>query len=169
MKNLKNQLVELLSENARYTFSQLASITGETLAQVEKAVCELEESGVITKYSAIINTEAMDQENRKVQALIEVKVAPQKLKGFDSYAEEIYSFKEVQSLYLMSGGFDLAIFVEGKNITDIAMFVSEKLSVIDGIASVQTHFILKKYKIEGHITRPNKEHERQIIQAWEIF
>ena len=169
MKNLKNQLVELLSENARYTFSQLASITGETIAQVEKAVCELEESGVITKYSAIINTEAMDQENRKVQALIEVKVAPQKLKGFDSYAEEIYSFKEVQSLYLMSGGFDLAIFVEGKNITDIAMFVSEKLSVIDGIASVQTHFILKKYKIEGHITNPNKESERQIIQAWEIF
>ena len=169
MKNLKNQLVELLSENARYTFSQLASITGESEAQVEKAVSELESSGVITKYSAIINTEAMDQENRKVQALIEVKVAPQKLKGFDSYAEEIYSFKEVQSLYLMSGGFDLAIFVEGKNITDIAMFVSEKLSIIDGIASVQTHFILKKYKIEGHITNPNKEDERQIIQAWEIF
>ena len=165
MKNLKSQLIELLSENARYTFSQLSSITGESEAKVEKAVSELEESGVITKYSAIINTEAMDQENRKVQALIEVKVAPQKLKGFDSYAEEIYSFKEVQSLYLMSGGFDLAIFVEGKNITDIAMFVSEKLSIIDGIASVQTHFILKKYKIEGHITRQNKEHERQIIQA----
>ena len=169
MKDLKKQLIELLSENARYTFNQLAAIIGESVEQVEKAVSDLEESGVITKYSAIINTEAMDQADRKVQALIEVKVAPQKLKGFDSYAEEIYSFKEVQSLYLMSGGFDLAIFVEGKNITDIAMFVSEKLSIIDGIASVQTHFILKKYKIEGHITNPNKEHERQIIQAWEIF
>ena len=165
MKDLKKQLVELLSENARYTFSQLSKITGEREDKVESAVCELEQSGVITKYSAIINTEAMNQADRKVQALIEVKVAPQKLKGFDSYAEEIYTFKEVQSLYLMSGGFDLAIFVEGKNITDIARFVSEKLSIIDGIASVQTHFILKKYKIEGHITQPTKEHERQIIQA----
>ena len=140
-------------------------MTGACESEVEKAVLELEKQGVIAKYSAIINTEAMGEEYRKVQALIEVKVAPQKLKGFDSYAEEIYTFKEVQSLYLMSGGFDLAIFVEGKNITDIAKFVSEKLSVIDGIASVQTHFILKKYKIEGHITQPTKEHERQIIQA----
>lgn len=163
--NVKSKLVELLSENARYTFSQLALMTGACESEVEKAVLELEKQGVIAKYSAIINTEAMGEEYRKVQALIEVKVAPQKLKGFDSYAEEIYTFKEVQSLYLMSGGFDLAIFVEGKNITDIAKFVSEKLSVIDGIASVQTHFILKKYKIEGHITQPNKEHERQIIQA----
>ena len=163
--DLKSQLIELLSENARYSFSQLAQITGASEKDVEKAVFELEKQGVIAKYSAIINTEAMGEENKKVQALIEVKVAPQKLKGFDSYAEEIYTFKEVQSLYLMSGGFDLAIFVEGKNITDIAKFVSEKLSVIDGIASVQTHFILKKYKIEGHITQPNKEHERQIIQA----
>ena len=162
---LKNKLIELLSENARYTFSQLALMTGVSEGQVEKAVCELEQQGVIAKYSAIINTEAMGEMNKKVQALIEVKVAPQKLKGFDSYAEEIYTFKEVQSLYLMSGGFDLAIFVEGKNITDIARFVSEKLSVIDGIASVQTHFILKKYKIEGHITQPTKEHQRQIIQA----
>ena len=163
--DLKSQLIELLSENARYSFSQLAQITGASEKDVEKAVFELEKQGVIAKYSAIINTEAMGEENKKVQALIEVKVAPQKLKGFDSYAEEIYTFKEVQSLYLMSGGFDLAIFVEGKNITDIAKFVSEKLSVIDGINSVQTHFILKKYKIEGHITQPNKEHERQIIQA----
>lgn len=163
--DLRSQLIDLLSENARYTFSQLAQITGSDEKTVENAVLELEKQGVIAKYSAIINTEAMGEAYQKVQALIEVKVAPQKLKGFDSYAEEIYTFKEVQSLYLMSGGFDLAIFVEGKNITDIAKFVSEKLSVIDGIASVQTHFILKKYKIEGHITQPTKEHERQIIQA----
>ena len=165
MENIKKQIIELLGENARYTYSQLANILNITADEVEKIVKELEDSGVIVKYSAIINTEAMEESDKKVQALIEVKVAPQKLKGFDSYAEEIYTFKEVQSLYLMSGGFDLAIFVEGKNITDIAKFVSEKLSVIDGIASVQTHFILKKYKIEGHITQPNKEHERQIIQA----
>ena len=109
--DLKSQLIELLSENARYSFSQLAQITGASEKDVEKAVFELEKQGVIAKYSAIINTEAMGEENKKVQALIEVKVAPQNLKGFDSYAEEIYTFKEVQSLYLMSGGFDLAIFV----------------------------------------------------------
>ncbi len=164
MVNLEKQLIELLGENARYSYSQLSAIVGVSEEQVKNAVLKLEKDGVIVKYSAIINTEAMEEADKKVQALIEVKVAPQKLKGFDSYAEEIYSFKEVQSLYLMSGGFDLAIFVEGKSITDIAKFVSEKLSIIDGIASVQTHFILKKYKIEGHVAH-NSNELRQIVQA----
>ncbi|MBR1967836.1 MAG: Lrp/AsnC family transcriptional regulator [Clostridia bacterium] len=164
MNKLKKELLNLLGDNARYTYKQLADITGVSESEAEAAVKELEQDGVIVKYSAIVNTEAME-ESDKVQALIEVKVAPQKLKGFDSCAEEIYGFKEVQSLYLMSGGFDLAVFVEGKSITDIAKFVSEKLSFIDGIVGVQTHFILKKYKIEGHITKPFEEINRQIIQA----
>ena len=96
MKNLERQLLELLGENARYTFSQLSAIVGVSEEEVKKAVDKLEKDGVIVKYSAIINTEAMEEADKKVQALIEVKVAPQKLKGFDSYAEEIYSFKEVQ-------------------------------------------------------------------------
>ena len=165
MEKIKTDLIKLLSENARYTYAQLATMTGATEAQVEKAIKELENDGVIVKYSAIINAEAMADTHKKVQALIEVKVAPQKLKGFDSYAEEIYGFKEVQSLYLMSGVFDLAVFVEGNGITDIAKFVAEKLSVIDGITSVQTHFILKRYKIEGHVTKQSDERQRQIIQA----
>ena len=165
MQKLKMDLLKLLGENARYTYKQLAAMTDKTEAEVEACVKELEADGVIVKYAAILNTEAMSEVNRKVQALIEVKVAPQKLKGFDSYAEEIYNFAEVQSLYLMSGAFDLAIFVEGDAITDIAKFVAEKLSVIDGITSVQTHFILKKYKIEGHVTKPSEEIKRQIIQA----
>ena len=163
MEKLKNTLIQLLSENARYSFEQLATMANADRATVEAAVKELEKDGVIVKYAAIVNTEVLEQ--KKVQALIEVKVAPQKLNGFDSYAEEIYSFKEVQSLYLMSGGFDLAVFVEGSNITDIAKFISERLSVIDGIMSVQTHFILKKYKIEGQVTLPKIERERQLIQA----
>ena len=163
MEKLKNYLIELLSENARYSYAQLAAITSTDEKTVERAVKELEDDGVIVKYAAILNTEARPQ--KKVQALIEVKVAPQKLKGFDSYAEEIYSFKEVSSLYLMSGVFDLAVFVEGKDITDIARFVSERLSVIDGITSVSTHFILKRYKIEGQITKPSEERQRQLIQA----
>ena len=163
MEKLKNQLINLLSENARYTYAQLGAMVGTDESTVERAVKELEEDGVIVKYAAILNAEALTE--KKVNALIEVKVAPQQLKGFDSCAEEIYNFKEVQSLYLMSGGFDLAVFVEGRDISDIAKFVSEKLSVIDGIISVQTHFILKRYKIEGQVTKPDQDLRKQIIQA----
>lgn len=163
MDKLKKDLIKLLGENARYTYEQLAAMTATDRARVEKAIKELEADGVIVKYAAIFNTEVLA--DKKVQALIEVKVAPQKLKGFDSYAEQLYNFSEVQSLYLMSGVFDLAVFVEGNHITDIARFVSEKLSVIDGITSVQTHFILKRYKIEGQVTKISEESKRQIIQA----
>ena len=163
MEKLKKDLIKILGENARYSFAQMAAMLSADEKEVEKAVGELENDGIIVKYSAILNTEVMSHKN--VQALIEVKVAPQKLKGFDSYAEEIYSFTEVTSLYLMSGGFDLAVFVEGENLEEIARFVAEKLSVIDGIVGVQTHFILRKYKIEGHITKKSEESERQIIQA----
>ena len=163
MEKIKNSIIKLLTENARYTNKQMASMLGETEEKIEEIVSELESSGIIVKYSAILNTEIMNE--RAVQALIEVKVAPQKLSGFDAYAEQIYKFKEVNSLYLMSGGFDLAIFIEGKDITEIAKFVAEKLSVIDGIVAVQTHFILKKYKIEGQVAKPVQEIQRQIYGA----
>ncbi len=163
MDKVKREILKLLSDNARYTNAQLAAMCGISEQEVAKIVSELEESGVIVKYSAIVNTEALEEKD--VQALIEVKVVPQKLKGFDAYAEEIYNLPEVQGLYLISGGFDFAIFVSGKDLRDIAKFVAEKLSVIEGITSVQTHFILKKYKIEGQITKPSGEGARQIIQA----
>ncbi len=163
MDNLKREIVKLLSEDARYSVSQLSAALGESETAVANAIKELETDGVIVKYAAIINHEKID--SGSVQAFIEVKVAPQKLKGFDSYAEEIYSFPEVQSLYLMSGGFDLAVFVEGNTLTDVAKFIAEKLSVIDGIIGVQTSFILKKYKIEGQVTSVTEESKRQIIGA----
>ena len=163
MNILKEDVIKLLRENARYSIEQISKITGESPEKIVAVIKELEDSGVIVKYSAILNSEVMSK--KSVQALIEVKVAPQKLKGFDSCAEEIYEFPEVQSLYLMSGGFDLAVFVEGADISDIARFIAEKLSVIDGIISVQTHFILKKYKIEGQITKHLLEREREIIFA----
>ena len=162
MENIKKQVIKLLTENARYTYSQMAGIVGAEEKAIQQAVKELEKDGVIVKYSAIINEQAMSQD--VVQALIEVKVALQK-KAFDNYAEEISNFSEVKSLYLMSGGFDLAVFVEGKSIIDVARFVSEKLSKIEGVESVQTQFVLKRFKIEGQKTRSNEEGERQIIQA----
>ncbi len=163
MQKLKNEILKLLDENARYSFAQMAAMLGEDERTVENAVKELERDGVIVKYAAIINNEVLS--SGSVQALIEVKVAPTKLRGFDSCAEEIYSFPEVKSLYLMSGGFDLAVFIEGKSLSDIAKFVAEKLSIIDGIIGCQTHFILKKYKIEGQIAVKGEEIKRQIIQA----
>lgn len=161
MDKIKEKLLNLLCENARYSFFELADFLGISEKQVEALVKELEDSGVIVKYSAIVNTEAL--EKKHVQALIEVKVAPQKLKGFDSYAEDLYAFSEVKSLYLMSGGFDLAVFVECTDLSEVAKFVSEKLSVIDGITGVATHFILRRYKIEGQITNPKKELERELF------
>ena len=161
MEQLRKNILSLLNENARYSFGQIAKMLGETESKIQAEVDQLEKEGVIVKYTAILNTEVIAENS--VQALIEVKVAPQKLKGFDSCADEIYSFDEVKSLYLMSGGFDLAVFVEGKNLSELARFVAEKLSVIDGIIGVQTHFILKKYKIEGNITDSNQENKRQII------
>ena len=163
MTDLMQRVLKLLGENARYSFSEMADMLGENESAVKAAVEELEKSKAIVKYAAILNTEALSE--KTVQALIEVKVAPQKLKGFESCAEEIYNFPEVKSLYLMSGGFDLAVFVEEKDIGAIAKFVAEKLSVLDGIVGVATHFILKKYKIEGQITRPTVENKREIIQA----
>lgn len=163
MTDLSKRVLKLLCENARYSYAEMADMLGETEAAVKTAVEELEKTKTVVKYAAILNTEVLAEKN--VQALIEVKVAPQKLKGFESCAEEIYNFPEVQSLYLMSGGFDLAVFVEDKDIGAIAKFVAEKLSVLDGIVGVATHFILKKYKIEGQITRPAPANRREIIQA----
>ncbi|MBQ0099303.1 MAG: Lrp/AsnC family transcriptional regulator [Firmicutes bacterium] len=160
MENFKEELLKLLTENARYSFKELASMLSKTEAEVEKAVIEMEKDGTIIKYATIVNNEVF---KNKVEALIEVKVAPQKLKGFDSCAEEIYNFPEVRSLYLMSGGFDLALFIEGETLVDIAKFVSEKLSTIDGITSVATHFILKKYKVEGQLTVKNEDRRKEIF------
>lgn len=163
MEKIKCDVLKLLTENSRYSNDQIAKMLNVQINQVAAAIKELEDDGVIIKYSAIVNNEALKDE--QVEALIEVKVAPQKLMGFDSYAEVLYHFPEVRSLYLMSGGFDLAIFVNGANIGEIAKFVSAKLSVIEGITGVQTHFVLKKYKVEGQVTGKDLKREREILHA----
>ncbi len=161
MDKLQSLLINYLSENARYTNVQLAAMTGESEEKVASAISELEKNGTILKYSAIVNSEKI--EGTSVEALIEVKVKPQKLKGFDAFAEELSSFKEVQSLYLMSGGFDLAVFIKGKTLNEVARFVSEKLAVVDGVIGCATHFILKKYKVEGQMAVPLEGRERLLV------
>ena len=161
MEKLQSLLIKYLTENARYTIAQLASMTGADETTVSAAVKELEDNGTIIKYSAIINTDKVEGES--VDALIEVKVKPQKLNGFDAFAEELCAFKEVRSLYLMSGAYDLAVFISAKTLNEVARFVSEKLSAVDGVISCATHFILKKYKVEGQNTTVDVERERQLV------
>ena len=154
MKKLEADILKILEEDCRYSPSKIAVMLDTSEAEVSAAIKNMEESGVIVKYTAIVNGEALSEEI--VQALIEVRVTPQKVNGFDAIAEEIYRFDEVQSLYPMSGGYDLAVFIEGRSLRDVSRFVAERLSTIDGILSTATHFILKKYKIEGTIAdRPD--------------
>lgn len=161
MNQNEKDILKYLEENARYTYAELAAMTGLAENAVASIVKKLEDEGIILKYTTIANAEKI--ENDFVEAMIEVKVTPQKMNGWEAFAEELSAFKEVRSLYLMSGGFDLAVFVTGKNLTDIAKFVSEKLSTVDGVVSVSTHFVLKTYKLEGSNTFEPNGSQRQII------
>ena len=150
MKKLETDILAILQEDGRYTPAKIAVMLDKSEEEVASAIAALEARGVIVKYTAIVNDERLSDDI--VQALIEVRVSPQKTSGFDAIAEEIYRFDEVKSCYLMSGGYDLAVFIEGKNLREVARFVSERLSTLDEVQSTATHFILKKYKIEGTIT-----------------
>ncbi len=161
MKELHKTILNYLTENSRCTMQELASMTGETEAVVAAAVKNLEDNGTILKYSAVVDWSKVEEEF--VDAIITVKVKPQKLKGFDAFAEELCSFKEVQSLYLISGGFDLAVFVRAKSLGEVARFVSESLSAVEGIIACDTHFMLKKYKVEGQSTCKNTGSERLLV------
>lgn len=161
MDKLYNGILEILKDDARTLPSEMASMLGASEDEVKKAVAELEKTGVIVKYTAIINDEKTDKDF--VEALIEVKVSPVREKGFNEIAEYIYQFEEVKSVYLMSGAYDLAVFVEGRTLRDAARFVSEKLSGIDKVLSTATHFILKKYKTEG-IVLERQDKKRLIVQ-----
>ena len=161
MEKLNKDIIKIISEDCRYSTSKIAVMLGENEETISTAIEQMENDGIIVKYAAIIDEEKIS--TGSVQALIEVKVAPQKNKGFDSIADEIYELPEVKTLYLMSGGFDLAVFVEGKTLRDVARFVSERLSTLDSVLSTATHFILKKYKIEGAVTKSEDSSKRLAV------
>lgn len=163
MNKLESDILKILQEDCRVSPAELAVMLGREEAEVSAAVAEMERRGVIVKYTAIVNNEALEDE--LVQALIEVKVSPQKTSGFDAIAAEIYGFAEVKSCYLMSGGYDLAVFIEGRTLRDVARFVSERLSTLDEVQSTATHFILKKYKIEGTVTEKEEGGRRISVTA----
>ena len=149
MKKLHKDILALLTDDCRYTPEKMAVMLGTDRAEVAAAIRELEDEKLIVKYTAILNEEKVDPS--RVQALIEVRVTPQKNRGFDAIAEEIYKFDEVESVFLMSGGYDLSVLVTGGTLREVAMFVSERLSALPTVLSTATHFVLKKYKVNGVI------------------
>lgn len=146
---MRNQILKLLENDARLTEKQLAIMLDTDEATVKEQIDELEKSGTILGYKTIVDWEKTDKES--VSAMIEVKLTPQKDKGFDRVAEKLYNYPEVQAVYLMSGAYDLSVLIEGKTMKEVASFVSQKLSTIDSVISTATHFVLHKYKDKGMI------------------
>ncbi len=142
-----DKILKLLEDDATLTPEQIAVMLSKEVGDIKEAVEKYEKNGVILGYKAIIDWDKTDREY--VSALIEVKVTPQRDRGFDRIAEKIYNYPEVQSLYLMSGGFDFALIIEGKTMKEVAYFVAQKLAPIEFVTSTATHFVLKKYKDKG--------------------
>lgn len=159
MDKVKQSILHLLNEDARYTPEKLAVMLGVDAKIVEENIKSLEDEGYIVKYTAIINTEKVSPDF--VDALIEIRVTPQARSGYDAIAEQINRFEEVKAVYLVSGAYDLAVSLESKTIRDVSLFVSDKLSTIEGIIGATTHFIMKKYKESG-VSLTGVEHNNRI-------
>ena len=163
MTTLEKDILNILQEDARIAPKKIAAALSVDEEQVKACISEMEKSGILVKYTAIVNSEKA--EDALVEALIEVKVTPKKKEGFDGIAKQIASFPEVKAVYLMSGAYDLAVFIEDKTLQQVSRFVSERISTFDGVLSTATHFILKNYKIEGVLTYREDEDLRLSVQA----
>lgn len=155
------QILELLEKDCKITADQIAVMIDKDPAAVAAAIKSFEQDGTILGYKTLINWENTMKEY--VTAFIELKVTPQLGEGFDKIAKKIYQHDCVKSVYLMSGGFDLAVFIEGKTLKEVSLFVSEKLAPMDSVISTATHFVLKKYKDMGVIFAHEAEDERRMI------
>jgi DNA-binding Lrp family transcriptional regulator len=143
------KILQILETNSRTSIEEIAQQLNVTPAEVKEEIKKAEEQRVILKYKTIVDWSKLGKE--KVSALVEIKAAPRDNKNFDDIAASIYKFKQVRSVYLASGTYDLAVLVTGETMHDVAVFVSEKLALINSIQGTVTHFILKKYKEDGEI------------------
>ncbi len=153
-----NTILRLLEDDSRLTPAQIALMCDKEEGDIRRMIADYEAEGIILGYKTLIDWDKTDREY--VSALIEIKIAPQRDRGFDRVAEKIYNFPEVQSLYLMSGGFDLAVLIEGRTMKEVAYFVARKLAPIEDVISTATHFVLRKYKDKGVIYGPAVQDER---------
>ncbi len=143
------EILEILEHNSKATADEIAIMLGLPVEEVKAAIKQYEADNVIVGYSTLVNWDKTQKE--KVTALIEVKVTPQRGLGFDKIADRIYKYPEVTACYLMSGGFDLTVIIEGRTMKEVALFVSEKLAPLESVLSTSTHFVLKKFKDKGTI------------------
>lgn len=158
---MREEILTMIEKNNKLSTKDLADMFGVDESLVISEIAKMEEEKVICGYHTLINWDKTDKE--LVTALIEVKVTPQRGRGFDEIAERIYNFPQVKSVYLMSGSFDLTVVIEGRTMKEVAMFVSEKLAPLDPVLSTATHFILKKYKDHGTVMEAVTKPERMAI------
>ena len=144
---MKTEILKLLEKDARLTPEQLSIMFNCDKKEIENIITEFEKNGTILGYNAVVDWEKTNVES--VSAMIEVKLTPQRDRGFDRVAEKIYNYPEVKSVYLMSGAYDLSVLIEGKTMKEVAYFVAQKLAPIESIISTATHFVLHKYKDKG--------------------
>ncbi len=161
MTKLETSLLEILREDCRTPLEKIAVMTGASLDEVAAAIESLEERKIILRYSPMINWDRTDRE--RVEAMIEVRVTPQRDMGFDAIARRIYRFDEVKSVYLMSGSYDLLVLVEARTLKELAAFVSGKLSPLETVTGTATSFVLKRYKEEGVIFDSDDTDRRLVI------
>ena len=158
---MREELLSVIEKNSRIDLKELAVILGVREVDVVNELEAMEKEGIICGYHTLVNWEKTS--NEKVTALIEVRVTPQRGKGFDSIAERIYKYPEVHAVYLISGGYDLLVSLEGKTLKEVSNFVSDKLSTLETVISTATHFILKKYKDHGTILDKKESDERMQV------
>lgn len=161
MTRLEMSLLDLLKEDCRLSLEKLSMMTGAPMEEVAETIDRLEKEHVILRYSPVINWDLTDRE--RVEAMIEVRVTPQRDMGFDAVARRIYRFDEVKSVYLMSGGYDLLVLVEARTLRELASFVSAKLSTLELVTGTSTSFVLKRYKEEGVIFEGAESDQRLVI------
>ena len=162
---MREQILAIIEKNSRIDIKELAVILGAEEIDVANELKAMEEEGIICGYHTMIDWEKTSIE--KVTALIEVRITPQRGKGYDNIAERIYKYPDVNSVYLISGGYDLLVTVDGKTLKSVSSFVNEKLATIEGVLSTATHFILKKYKDHGTVLGQAKTDERMLTKKYE--
>ena len=158
---MREKILAIMEKNSRIDIKDLAVLLGESEVAVANEIADMEKEHIICGYHTLINWDNTSEE--KVTALIEVKVTPQRGMGFDKIAERIYQYNEVNAVYLMSGAFDFAVFIEGKTMKEVALFVSSKLSTLDSVLRTSTHFVLKKYKDHGTVLVEEVQDERMLV------
>ena len=159
--DMRTQILKYMEKNSKVDPSELAVLLGTNEVTVVNEIAKMEKENIICGYHTLINWEKAGTDS--VTALIEVRVTPQRNRGFERIAERIYNYPEVKSVYLISGAYDLLVTIEGRTLMEISQFVSDKLSPIDEVISTATHFILKKYKDHGTIMNAKEKEERMPV------